>query len=380
MSKREDGYGTIWYDEAKKKWRARVKPKGAAKPKTKSFRTKTEASAWVKLIAAAPAPTMYSVQRGYDEWFAIHVAKMCRQTTQDQYAYFYSKHVLPAIGAMAVEDVRAKHVQGVIGDMARKGLSAKTMKGCRIAMHGMFEWLADSGILEKNPCSKIKVPETAVKLRRALAPAEIPKLLEAMAHSRWIHCVRFLMLTGLRRGEVVALKWSDIVGDVMQVQRTHSADGTEGAPKSKAGTRPIQIGVAVQAILDAQEEMLRVERIISPYVFPAESGRPVTPGVLYSTINRFGAKVGVSISVHELRHTFVSYVGIEMDIKTLQLVLGHASSTQTREIYQHLLDGAMKRAAAAVDSVAAGMFAGPPSKVVADISPVISLDAKTGSR
>jgi integrase len=380
MAKREDGDGTVWFDREKKKWRARFHRPGMDKPKTKSCRTKTEALAWIRSLKAEAPPTQYDVKRAYDEWMLLHVEPLCRKSTRDQYQYLMVKHILPEIGTMAVEDVLPKHIQTAIAGMAAKGLSSKTMSSARIAAHGLFEWMVTSEILERNPCRKIRVPVTESKPRRPLAPAEVPLLLEAMKHSRWQNSVRFLLLTGLRRGELLALKWSDIEDGWLVIRRTLATDGTEGPPKSKAGNRSIRIGNAVQAILDAQRDMLHIERIVSPYVFPAETGATISPGTYYHTLKRFGAVAGVSLSVHELRHSFVSYLGAGMDLKTLQSILGHASSTQTLDLYQHILDGAMERATEAIDAAADGIFAGPKTRIVSVISPVISLDEKTGSR
>jgi integrase len=382
MSKREDGAGTVWLDRDKKKWRARLQLAADPKPRTKSFRTKTEALAWIRAAKAAPAPTEYTVQRAYDEWVAMHADGIWRQSTREQYAYFFARYILPAIGTMAVEDVRAKHVQSVIAGMAThgstkktaKGLSTKTMKGARIAMHGLFAWLMESEIVDKNPCTKIKIPETVATPRRALAPAEVPALVESMEHSRWQNSVRFILLTGLRRGELLALRWDDIIKDDkghswVKVSRTRSRDGEEGPPKSRAGLRTMRIGKAVQAILDAQRDMLIVDGLRpwtpdpdvkddkpkkgeTAYVFPAYTGDPVQPNTYYYNIRKLAEKANVRISIHELRHTFVSISGRGMDLKSLQSVLGHTSSTQTLDLYRHILDGDLERAANVVDSTA----------------------------
>jgi integrase len=97
----------------------------------------------------------------------------------------------------------------------------------------------------------------------------------------------------------------------------------------------------------------------TPYVFPGESVRPVQPDTYYTTIRKLSKKQGVAISVHQLRHTFVSISGRGMDLKSLQSVLGHASSTLTLDLYRHLIDGDMQRAADVVDRSAAKIGLSP---------------------
>jgi len=240
-------------------------------------------------------------------------------------------------------------LQSVIAAMAVKGRSSKTMKDTRVVMHSFFAWLVDNEVLSSNPCHNVKIPMTETAPRRSLSSSELPVFFAAVEGSRWRHSVRFLLLTGLRRGELLALRRCDISDGWLSISRTRSVEGAEGPPKSQAGIRRIRIGRAVQAVLDAQAEMLRLEGVISPYVFPKYDGDPVQPSTYYNTIKRMAAAVGIRISVHELRHTFVSIAGKGIDLKTLQAVLGHASSTQTLDLYQHLIDGSLQRAAGVVD-------------------------------
>lgn len=123
--------------------------------------------------------------------------------TYEQYEHLLRNHINPIIGAMRLENVTAQCIQEVISRMAEKNLSAGTMGHARKIIHVMFEWYVDGGVVAMNPCKKIKIPMIPPTPRRSLSNTEVIKLKETMTHSRWEHSINFLLLTGLRRGELL---------------------------------------------------------------------------------------------------------------------------------------------------------------------------------
>lgn len=350
MSKREDGSGSIWKEG--KRWLGRVKSPATGKPVKVSGRTKAEVTDKLRAITAEPVPTGYTVRTAAADWTALH-ARTWRASTVAQYEYLLRLYILPTIGDRLPENIRPKDIQSVIAVMSEHGLAAKTMSHARIIMHGLFAWLVDNEHLDRNPVARIRIPETERERPHALSLDDITKLLEAMEHSRWILSVRFALLTGLRRGELLALRWEDVSEDGwVSIRRTRARSGEEGPPKSRAGIRRFKAGKAVTGLLESQREQLRIEGIVSSHVFPSETGAPIQPTTYYRTIKRFARKAGIQLTVHELRHTFVTLAGRGMDIKVLQSILGHASSTQTLDLYQHLMGDALDRASKTVDDAA----------------------------
>jgi integrase len=340
-----------------------------------------------------------------DQFFGGTPPPACKRQTYEQYESVMRLYILPKIGGKLVDEVKPMDVQDIINTMARKGKSTRTMKHARIITHIFYVWLETNGYVKTSPCIRIKVPQVETRPRRSLSKEEIPLLLEAMSHSRWIHSVRFLLLTGLRRGEFLALRWKDVDDGYIHVRRSRSVHCEEGTPKSAAGRRDIKIGKAVQAILDDQKDMLIKEgitpvreivkvddkdmqklnqvsettpaelpegeekpaQIICDYVFPSQTGEPLHPNTYSRSLHRIAMKSKIQITPHELRHTFVSIAGRGMDLKSLQAVLGHTSSTMTLDLYRHLIEGDIDRAADVVDSAAAALGMGPKTEAVIDI-------------
>ena len=353
MSKRDNGDGHVWEDKTRGVYRAALPVPGRSKPKYLSAPTKRKLNAIIKAEKAKASPSGYTVASAATEWLRDHIKPTCRKSTYDQYESLVRVHILPVVGSLPVEDVRPKDVQRIVVAMSDK--SIRTRRHAHNAIRALYNWMALNGMVEKSPVVGIKLPEIGNTTRRSLDSKEIPALLDAMVDSRWRLSVQFLLLTGLRRGELLALKWSDIADGWINISRTLSKGGIEGPPKSRAGNRSLRIGKAVEAILNAQKVACIAEGIRSQYVFPSHTGKPIRPDTYLQTIRNFARKVGIDITIHELRHTFVSISGRGMDLKSLQAVLGHTSSTMTLDIYRHILDGDMDRAADVIDSTAAGL-------------------------
>ena len=385
MAKRDSGEGSVWFAGTRGKWRGRVLIDDTLK--NVSADTKREVTQKIRDLLEAETIRLtqtpkdsHVVREAAKEWLEKNVyPPACRRATYDQYEYVMRLHILPIIGDKLVDEVKPKDVQEIINTMARKGKANKTMKHARIITHSFYVWLETNDYVKTSPCIRIKVPETETKPRRSLSREEIPVLLKAMSTSRWVHSVRFLLLTGLRRGELLALRWKEVDDGFIHVRRSRSVRCEEGSPKSAAGRRDIKIGKAVQAILDAQRDMLIKEGTIpvremqkvpegmspikqSDYVFPTVYGKPMRPNTYYHTLVRMAKKENIDITPHELRHTFVSIAGRGMDLKSLQAVLGHASSTMTLDLYRHMIDGDIERAADVVDAAAATPGMGPKTK------------------
>ena len=100
-----------------------------------------------------------------------------------------------------------------------------------------------------------------------------------------------------------------------------------------------------------QAEMLREKKIISPWLFPAEDGGQCKPNHLLEKWNTYKKQHGLSSTIHEMRHTFISLHKSEMPLDLLKMITGHTPSTDTLGIYGHELEGDLDRAAAISDRV-----------------------------
>jgi len=359
---RAKGTGSV-YQTPDGKWHAKATIHGEARYRTTTSRK--AADAWIKAEQAKMLPTSYTVRSASDKWMTEHVEPQCRRSTIIHYRQMLDRHLLPALGDRNVEDVRRGDVQAVVSAMAGRKLSQSTMASAKRALHGVYEFLIGLDIVAVNPCAHVKVPAVPAKQRRALNPEQVRVLLDSLETCRWQNAVRFLLVTGLRRGELIGLKWSDIRDGWISIDRSVAPGGEVVPPKTKAGGRRFKLSDAALSVLEDQRDQLRIERIDSQLVFPAQSGASVSPMSLTTIIRDHAAAAGLSMTMHELRHTFATQaLAGGLDIKALQAILGHATAAMTLDTYGHIVDGKLEEAAAAVDGFAVRLLNPPRSKVV----------------
>lgn len=150
-----------------------------------------------------------------------------------------------------------------------------------------------------------------------------------------------MLVTGLRRAELCALRHEDIENGILHVRGT----------KTDAADRYIAPSKWMTSILEQQAENLKENGIISPYLFPAIDGQKMSPDHLGKTWKAYKTQHGIKSTLHELRHTLISVSKADMPEELLKLVVGHTAKTDTFGIYGHEFEGDLERAANIFDSI-----------------------------
>jgi len=172
------------------------------------------------------------------------------------------------------------------------------------------------------------------------------------------------LFTGLRRGEILALRWGSVDLDNEVIRVRESLEETKTglrfkAPKSKAGVRDVTLPAIVSDVLDAQRKRLLERRFAlgqgklsdTDLVFPALDGSPRPPDSFGSAWSKLADKLGLEVSFHGLRHTHASQlIDAGVDVVTIARRLGHSSPAITLNVYAHLFRKDDGKAAAAIDA------------------------------
>ena len=192
------------------------------------------------------------------------------------------------------------------------------------------------------------------KPKRILTRAELDAFLAVVEQDEvWRDFFRTELMTGLRRGEICGLQWSDFDGNTgtLKVCRTlHSqrkGEYTVGETKTNQGMRTI---ILPKSVVDIRR---RKTDAISQWIFPdpVKPEDPVGPNAAYRHMKTMLQRAGLpSIRFHDLRHTFAT-LALEngMNVKTLSAMLGHVSAATTLDIYTHITDDMRLTAAANID-------------------------------
>jgi len=326
-----------------------------------SAKTMKELQEKVKKIADLPIiKEKYKVEDWFEKWLEIYIKPLKKQATYDQYEGIYRVHIKPIIGKRKMSTIKTYDIQKVIAVMNEKSLSSKTMTHAKNIMNGALKRAESEKVIAKNPVIDIEIPAKQAKPRKTLTIEELSKLFKSMKHSRWIWSVKFLLVTGLRRGELLALKWTDIdfVNKRITIDKSDSITGLGDTKNSKIHYVPLS-SFAVE-YLEGQKLMLENEFNPILYneelkktmlIFPNEHGEMLRPDSYYTLIRRFGIKASIKVYPHCFRHTFVYLTRGNLSLKDLQNILGHSESTSTLDIYGNMLNDSTANNIEQIDNV-----------------------------
>jgi integrase len=268
-------------------------------------------------------------------WFP-EVLPTLKYPSKKHYEYIVNVHMIPAFGDMQLRLISRESIQSFLNGKLRSGLSWKTVKHIRTTFGTVLGAAEMRGLIQSNPARKTKLSRRGpVAEKTPIAPEKIRQLLEALPDpSRSLAWL--LVLTGLRVGELLALRWRDIdlaLGWLRVRQTVY--EGRFDDPKSKRSKRTIPLGAKGIEILSAFEPQCIDSEAL---VFATRRGTPFSRRNLLKrqlapTCKRLGIE---GVTWHWLRHanaTLLDAVGTPLG--TVQALLGHSSAEITREIYLH---------------------------------------------
>jgi integrase len=271
--------------------------------------------------------------------------------------------VLPELGGVRLSEMRRVDLQDFADRLCADGLDPSTVRNTLVPLRAIFRRAVARGEVAVNPTSGLELPAMEGARDRIASPGEAAELLAALPERD-----RALWATatygGLRRGELLALRWEDLdlAAGVIHVER--SWDAKEGAvgPKSRAGRRTVPIPAVLRDYL--VEHKLRSGRHVG-LVFGTSYAQPFTPSNVRKRANAAWICAGLEpIGLHECRHTFASLmIAAGVNAKALSAYMGHSSVTITLDRYGHLMPGNESEAANLLDSYLARAVAQAPAAV-----------------
>lgn len=265
--------------------------------------------------------------------------------------------VLPRLKNKRISAITEQDYQNCINDAYKAGKSKKTCEGVRSSITSLYKYARKCRVPIVAPFD-LTIPRNApVGQRTILQPDDIKVLFsedtimkyKKQVPSFFIHAWRFLVVTGLRRGELCGLKHSDIKKGALTIRRSVNTYNEITTGKTSNAQRVMALSAHAQEILDAQAAMLKAQGVISPWVFPDEEGGMLDPNHLYKKWRTYRGQHSIQCSLHELRHTFVSIAKVDTPEALLRRVVGHSKSMDTLGVYGHAVDGELQRAANILD-------------------------------
>ena len=293
-----------------------------------------------------------SVEAWFDYWIDNIKGDSIKPNTRRNYKERFIHNIKECIGRMTLRDVKPMHCQNVLNQM-KDDYKSSTIYQTRMALYCMFSDAAENDIIPKNPVTKSVKYDIGKESKetRALTIEEQKKFLEVAKNTSNYNQFAFVLQTGLRTGELIGLKWSDVdfANKEINIQRSAEyrysvGEWRVGEPKSKSGYRKIPLTEEAIKILTDQKEKLKKLKVInlefSDSVFLSRKGEPTKNSAYDSSLFKLCDKAGIKrFSMHVLRHTFATRcIEANMRPKTLQVILGHANVGITMNLYVHVTE------------------------------------------
>jgi integrase len=259
--------------------------------------------------------------------------------------------ILPALGGKRLAEVQRRDVQHLADDLLAQRLDPSTVRNALMPLRVIFRRAIEDGELAVNPTAHLRLPAVKGRRERIAAPEEARRLLAALPErdrALWATA----LYAGLRRGELLALRWEDLdlAKGVIHVERSYDdKSGVEIEPKSRAGRRNVPI---VGALRDEVVAHKTRQGRDAGLVFGTTAKRPLDPAGAWRRAQTAWRRAGLDgIGLHEARHTFASIlIAAGVNAKAITTYMGHASIQTTYDLYGKLMPGSEAEAAALVDA------------------------------
>ena len=238
-----------------------------------------------------------------------------------------------------------------------KGLSAKTVRNIHQIISSALKLAVEQRLIARNPADGCALPKAERKEMQTLPVEQLTSFLREAKDSGVYELYYLDLATGLRRGELLGLKWTDVDLDrgVLKIQRAISRQNgkvVEAPLKTKNAYRTLPLSA------DAIDVLMQQRRKTgnSEWVFPSPTGGPMSPDSVLHMLHRVLKRAGLpKVRFHDLRHTFATLaLQNGVDVKTVSGVLGHFSAGFTLDTYAHVTTSAKREAAKTMGNILSG--------------------------
>ena len=295
-----------------------------------------------------------------DKWIAEYMTGTVRKGTLDGYKTYAERYIKPALGDKPTAFITTADVQRFYNHLRKNGriknrhiygngLSDATVVRIHCMLHEAMDRAVKEHLISKNPTNGTTVPKIAKKEMQVLTDKQLDtfmKLVDAQEH--WRDFFYTELTTGLRRGEICGLKWTDFDENKGKLNINRSIDLRNGEiivgeTKTGKGRRCFYLPVSTANVLRERKKNSKSEWIFTDLLNPE---LPIAPPAAYRKMKQLLQKVELpNIRFHDLRHTFATHALTSgVDAKTLSGILGHTNASFTLDTYTHVTTDMQQRA------------------------------------
>ena len=312
----------------------------------------------------------YTVGEWMEVWFQDYAKIKVRPSSHQTYQGYIQNHIRPNIGDIPLEKLTSLDLQKLYkkllaqGRVDRleakgqpKGLSAKTVRNIHQILSSALKLAQEQRLILTNPAEGCALPRVEHQEMKTLTTVQLAFFFREARESGVFELYYLELATGLRRGELLGLKWEDIDlerGDLRVRRQVSRINGevVEAPLKTKNAYRTLPLAEDTVSVL--KEQRRKVGN--SPWVFPSPNGGPISPDSVLHMLHRVLKRAGLpKVRFHDLRHTFATLaLQNGVDVKTVSGMLGHFSAGFTLDTYAHITSAAQRQAAKTMENVLSG--------------------------
>ncbi len=312
----------------------------------------------------------YTLGQWMDVWYENYAKIKVRPSSHQTYKGYIENHIKPNMGDIPLEKLTTLDLQRLYktllsrGRVDRleskgqpKGLSPKTVRNIHQILSAALKLAQEQRIILTNPAEGCALPKVEHREMKTLPVEQLQSFLREAKDSGVFELYYLELATGLRRGELLGLKWEDIDlehGDLRVRRQIARIDGrvVEAPLKTRNAYRTLPLAEDTVSILEEQKKKVGS----SPWVFPSATGGPISPDSVLHMLHRVLKRAGLpEVRFHDLRHTFATLaLQNGVDIKTVSGMLGHFSAGFTLDTYAHVTTSAQKAAANTMGKLLSG--------------------------
>ena len=309
----------------------------------------------------------YTVGEWMEVWFQDYAKIKVRPSSHQTYQGYIQNHIGPNIGDIPLEKLTSLDLQKFYkkllaqGRVDRveakgqpKGLSAKTVRNIHQILSSALKLAQEQRLILSNPAEGCALPRVEHQEMKTLTTVQLASFFREARESGVFELYYLELATGLRRGELLGLKWEDVDldrGDLRVRRQVSRINGevVEAPLKTKNAYRTLPLAEDTVSVL--KEQRRKVGN--SPWVFPSPNGGPISPDSVLHMLHRVLKRAGLpKVRFHDLRHTFATLaLQNGVDVKTVSGMLGHFSAGFTLDTYAHITSAAQRQAAQTMGSV-----------------------------
>jgi len=304
--------------------------------------------------------TKHTVTSFLEEWLE-YARPSLASSTAAMYGYIINAHVTPKLGGVKLSDLTALQVQKLYralqkGGSTRAPLSAKSIRNLHGLLHKALGQAVKWSLIPNNACDSVEPPKIVKPNVQAVGAVDLQRLISTVENTgEWRLPILISIFTGMRRGEVLALRWSDYNASIRTLAVCRALSQYSGAVTVKSTkterARVVLLPEQLAELLDAHAKTSE-HNAPGDYICAGKNGAPMAPKRFSEVFTRLARKLDLPITLHGLRHSHATMlIAAGVPIKAISERLGHSDTNVTLNVYAHVLPTMQQQAVDALSGL-----------------------------